>query len=111
MDAFLDFLVMINKHTMVAYAVGYHRDVFTDKKAALENRICFVNWRMSQGKGELHLGGVGWGGAGGGKYCWALLDWPMRAADRPAPPVYEGPETFLQRTLRVRVEHYEQSLM
>ena len=82
-DELLDYLVMLNKHTMVAYAVGYHRDVFADKKAALENRICFENCRMSQAAGGPALGR---GGAGSGKYCWALLDWPTKAADRRKAP-------------------------
>jgi hypothetical protein len=83
-EELLDYLVMLNKHTMVAYPVGYHRDVFADKKAALENRICFRNIRRSQRRQQGPA--LGRGGAGAGVYCWALLDWPLRAAQRPRRP-------------------------
>jgi hypothetical protein len=73
-DDVVDHLVKQNKHTMVAYPVGYHRDVFADNKAALENRICFVDKRRSQRREGPVLGR---GGAGAGSYCWALLDWPI----------------------------------
>jgi hypothetical protein len=78
----LDALVVLNKHTMVAYPVGYHLDVFADKEPALENRICFVNPRL----GQTTSGGpaLGRGGAGGSKFCWELLDWPVKRDRRPA---------------------------
>jgi hypothetical protein len=89
-DELLDYLVMLNKHTMVAYPVGYHRDVFAEKKAALENRICFRNKRRSQRRQGPALGR---GGAGAGQYCWALLDWPLKASLRPRPPHRGCPPT------------------
>jgi hypothetical protein len=71
----LDALVMLNKHSMVAYPVGYHLDVFANKEPALENRICFVNHRMGQ---ETSGPALGRGGAGRGNFCLALLDWPLK---------------------------------
>jgi hypothetical protein len=62
-DDLLDHMVKLNKHTMVAHPVGYHRDVFADKKAALKNHICFVDRRRSQGRAGPALGR---GGAGAG---------------------------------------------
>jgi hypothetical protein len=75
----LDALVALNKHTLVAYPVGYHIDVFADKEPSLENRICFVYTNRCQaGSGPA----LGRGGAGAGKFCWALLDWPQKRANR-----------------------------
>jgi hypothetical protein len=73
----LDALVLLNKHTLVAYPVGYHVDVFADQEPALENRICFVHSKKSQDKNGPAQGR---GGAGGGLFCWALLDWPEKRA-------------------------------
>ena len=71
---FMDELVLLNKHTLVGYPVGYHLDVFADGEPALENRICFVN----TGRGTKWGPALGRGGAGPGKFCWALLDWPQK---------------------------------
>jgi hypothetical protein len=67
---------------MIAYPVGYHLDVFTGKEPALENQMCFVNLRLGQatsgGPALIPALTLGRGGVGGGKFCWALLDWPMK---------------------------------
>lgn len=55
-----------NTHTLVGHPVGYHRDVFTERRQSLENKICFVVPRQL---------GMGRGGAGPNKYVVALLDW------------------------------------
>jgi hypothetical protein len=77
----LDALVLLNKHTLVAYPVGYHIDVFADHEPSLENRICFVHSKKSQ---ATNRPAQGRGGAGGGLFCWALLDWPQQRGSRPA---------------------------
>lgn len=56
-----------NRYTVVAYAVGFHVDVFGGSKPSLENKVCFVHPGMN--------GSCGRGGAGAGKFMWALLDW------------------------------------
>jgi hypothetical protein len=72
----LDALVVLNKNTTVAYPVGYHLDVVANKELALENGICFVNPTRL---GQATSGGpaLGRGGAGGGKFCWALWTGPQ----------------------------------
>jgi hypothetical protein len=79
----LDALVLLNKNTLVAYPVGYHIDVFADQEPSLENRICFVHSKKGQATSRPAQGR---GGAGGGLFCWALLDWPLQRGRRPARP-------------------------
>ena len=55
-----------NTHTLVCHPVGYHRDMFSEQKQSLENKICFVVPRKL---------GMGRGGAGPNKFVVALLDW------------------------------------
>ena len=55
-----------NTHTLVCHPVGYHRDVFTQQKQSLENKMCFAVEGQE---------GMGRGGAGPRKYVVALLDW------------------------------------
>jgi hypothetical protein len=55
-----------NTHTLVGHPVGYHRDIFTQQRQSLENKICFVVQKQS---------GMGRGGAGPNRYVVALLDW------------------------------------
>ena len=59
-----------NRHTLVCHPVGYHQDIFTNDKPCLENKICFMTENLS----EKYLG-TGRGGAGPGKFVFAILDW------------------------------------
>ena len=56
-----------NKHTMVCHPVGYHTDFFANGKTSLENKELRVHPGLAPQMGR--------GGAGGGKYVFALLDW------------------------------------
>ena len=58
------------------HPVGQHFDVFADKKASLENRVCFFideSCIVSLGL-PMHLR-YGRGGGGINRFCYALLDW------------------------------------
>jgi hypothetical protein len=77
----LDALVLLNKHTLVAYAVGYHIDVFADDEPSLENCICFLHSKKGEATSEPAQGR---GGGGAGIFCWALLDWTQKRQKRPA---------------------------
>ena len=57
-----------NKHSIVAYDVGYHIDVFGDKQPSLENKVVF-GIRLLPGQG------CGRGGKDGSMFHYALLDW------------------------------------
>ena len=69
--------ITFNRHTKVQHAVGAHQDTFgsvgsgKDKSVlhSLENKICIVDE-------SLYLKyGTGRGGAGAGKFVFAILDW------------------------------------
>jgi hypothetical protein len=77
----LDALVLLNKHTLVVYAVGYHIDVFADDEPSLENHICFLHSKEGEATSEPAQGR---GDGGAGLFCWALLDWPQKRQKRPA---------------------------
>jgi len=55
-----------NKHSIVAYNVGYHKDTFGSKQPSLENKVVFAINKD---------GLVGRGGNDGTKFHYALLDW------------------------------------
>jgi len=57
-----------NKHSIVAYDIGYHVDVFGDKQPSLENKVVF-GIRLLPGQGH------GRGGKDGSMFHYALLDW------------------------------------
>ena len=80
-SSLLDVLVLLNKHTLAAYPVGYHIDVFADQEPSLKNCICFVYSKKGQ---ATNRPAQGRGGAGGGLFCWVLLDWPLPRGRRPA---------------------------
>ena len=58
---------LMNKYSYVEHPVGFHVDVFKEKKPVLENKICFFD--------ESITGSTGRGGAGKANFVWALLDW------------------------------------
>lgn len=64
----LNLLALENKFSLVAYPVGYHYDVFKEKVASLENKICFS---FSTFEGSY----CGRGGDGQGRFVFAFLDW------------------------------------
>ena len=56
-----------NKHSIVAYDVGYHKDVFGDKQPSLENKVVFGITQQGKGHGR--------GGKDTSLFHYALLDW------------------------------------
>ena len=66
----INYIMLKNSYSVVAYPVGYHIDTFKENKPSFENKICFI-----QSKCSMSCRGEGRGGAGGGNYVWALLDW------------------------------------
>ena len=66
LDGFLTMYATKQSNSVVEYPAGYHVDVFGDKPS-LENKKCFILRHKSEY--------VGRGGAGPGKYVFALLDW------------------------------------
>ena len=65
----INYIMLKNSYSVVAYPVGYHIDTFKENKPSFENKICFI-----QSKCSMSCHGEGRGGAGGGNYVWALLD-------------------------------------
>ena len=57
----------LNMHSIVAYDVGYHKDVFGDKQPSLENKVVFAIRLQGQGHGR--------GGKDRSMFHYALLDW------------------------------------
>ena len=64
----LTLLSLENKFSLVAYPVCYHYDVFKEKAASLENKICF----SFESKNEYDCGRHG---DGKGRFVFAFLDW------------------------------------
>ena len=62
-----------NKHSVVAYNVGYHKDIFNGKMPSLENKAVFSIHSDSR-KGR--------GGSDGNYFHYALLDWGNRQVTR-----------------------------
>ena len=56
----------MSNFTYVQHPVGYHIDMFKDKKPVLENKICFVDDSMKDSTGR--------DAAGKSKFVWALHD-------------------------------------
>jgi hypothetical protein len=63
----LRLFISANKHTLVAYAVGYHREVLDKDQSSLENKVAFQ--MKSSGNG------IGRGSAGQGRFVFGFLDW------------------------------------
>jgi hypothetical protein len=63
----LEYISGMNQYTLVAYPVSYHTDTFAEGEASFENKVCFYN-------NSLAHEGIGRGGAGNGKFVYALLD-------------------------------------
>ena len=61
-----------NNYTLVMHPVGRHYDVFADKCASLENRVCF---KIDGLRTKLPVLPYGRGGCGLGNFCFAILDW------------------------------------
>ena len=56
-----------NKHLIVAYDVGYHKNVFGDKQPSLENKVVFGISQQEKGHGRR--------GKDTSLFHYALLDW------------------------------------
>ena len=71
-------------YSLVMHAVGGHLDVFADGKPSLETRICFSFSLDKVGNTNVWNTGCGngRGGAGIGKFCFALLDWEAPSRNR-----------------------------
>ena len=66
----LQSLSMDGHHTLVTHPVGYHVDVFSNGVTSrLENKICFDI------PASRKTGSVGRGGAGSGRFVFAIIDW------------------------------------
>ena len=52
-------------HTLIQHPVGYHVDSFSKKQPVLGSKVCFVNSTLVAN---------GRGGAGAGKFVWAIVD-------------------------------------
>ena len=69
-----------NKHSIVCYNVGLHRDVFNKNTASFENKMVIrcsafnrlqAPWELSRGGGDTNS-----------EFCFALLDWGTNAIRR-----------------------------
>ena len=92
-----------NKHSIVCYNVGLHRDVFNKNTASFENKMVIrcsafnrlqAPWELSRGGGDTNS-----------EFCFALLDWGTNAIRRRTMCLQQGIIQPNERVTRGNVEH------